>query len=189
MPYRSITVWVVVLGVLAMGVVAALAVCGVDVRRAAATGPRWKRAPLTASLLLLGLLGVGSVAGAMACCYEPMPLGAGLKYEDFMKSLERLGRQLPLLERFARAQKIEPDVVRKLLATAERDVMLLESAYAGKELLPSQHARARELCARAREPLERLRLRVGYDDKASTYFEWNEKLYRERLNADSAPPR
>ena len=125
------------------------------------------------------LVGVALAAGCVAGCitrHEPTP-DAAMDEKDFPSRLERLDCQLPLLEEYAAADEIEPEVARKALATAESDVCLLESGFAKERLDERQHDLALRLCKRARPSLKTLRLRIGYDERATRYFEWNQRLW------------
>ena len=60
------------MGICGLLMVAALVLAGLDLRRAASTGPHWKRRLLAAGILLLALIGVP------ACEKEPPPEGGAL---------------------------------------------------------------------------------------------------------------
>lgn len=70
MPQRVTTILTMALGVLGLGVLAALIVLRADVQRAAATGPPWKRRLVGAALLLLATIG-----GAAPGCRTPSSEG------------------------------------------------------------------------------------------------------------------
>ena len=79
MPYRNPKVWLVLLGTAGLLLVAGLLVLRVDVRRAARTGPRWKRRLLASALILLGI-GTGAAAldgdggeDEISCYYISVP--------------------------------------------------------------------------------------------------------------------
>ncbi len=80
MPYRTWTFWGVLLGVTGLAVLGLCLAFGVDPRKAARTGPRWKRKLLTATLTLLGIAtvsGIGDSGRAKASgpmCYLPIEL-------------------------------------------------------------------------------------------------------------------
>lgn len=62
MPHRIINLWNVLLGVVGLLLVAMILLFGADLIRAARTGPRWKRALITASMAVLGAIGVNLAA-------------------------------------------------------------------------------------------------------------------------------
>ena len=131
------------------------------------------------------LVGLALAAGCVAGCitrHEPTP-DAAIEEKDFPSRLERLGRQLPLLEEYAAADQIDREAAGKALTTAESDVWLLESGFAKDKLDQRQRDLARQLCKRARPSLQTLRLRIGYDRRAPRYFEWNRRLWEEQQKA------
>jgi hypothetical protein len=184
--------WAVLVGVAGLAIVAGLALLGRDLRRAATTGPRWKRRLVGSALILLGALGVFGAYGvcvrpAMISCYVPAPLESSMDANAFMARLEHIGGQLPLLEAYAAAGVLDGNVVRIVLANAERDVYLLESRYAKEKLSAVDFAKAQSLCQKARWSLEKIRRRIGWDDRASPYFEWNRELRGQRQNGATMP--
>jgi hypothetical protein len=167
MPYRAMGIWGVLLGIVGVGLLAVLLLLGRDVRSAARTGAGWKRAPLAAALALLAALGL-TAATDTSCiftCYVPAP-GAGMERKDFQARLEELDRQIPLLEKYAAADKIDPQVAARVLDTAENDVYLLRSGFAQKKLKPEEYQRARQLADSAQASIEKLSARL--DREAST---------------------
>ncbi|MCY2927843.1 MAG: hypothetical protein NT031_20875 [Planctomycetota bacterium] len=70
MPQRVTTILTMALGVLGLGVLAALIVFRADLGRAATTGPRWKRRLVGAALLLLATIGASAPGGQ-----PPSPTG------------------------------------------------------------------------------------------------------------------
>jgi hypothetical protein len=100
-----------------------------------------------------------------------------MEEKDLLSRLERLDRQLPQLEEYAAADRIDHEKAGKALTTAESDVLHLESGFAKDRLDERQQNLARQLTKRARPSLQTLRLRIGYDQRAPRYFEWNRRLW------------
>ncbi len=166
MPYRWMSFGTIALGVVGFIILALLILLGKDVYHATRTGPKWKRAPLAVSLLLLTMLGIG-ISTNTSCiftCYVPVP-GAGLNKKDFQSKLEHLNQQLPLLEKYARDEKIEPEVVMKVLESVQIDVYVLETAFAKKKLNKQELERAQELCRRAKVTIEKIEMQLGQESE------------------------
>ena len=161
MPQRVMTAWVIVIGIAGLLLVAVLAGFGRDLVRASRTGPRWKRRMVASAIVLLGLLGVtvGTNTSCIFTCYVPAA-GATMDRGDFRERLEHLNQQLPLLEKFAAADKLDPDVVTKVLYTCRFDVEALESEFARKKLSAEEFARAQDACRTARGHIERVQGRL-----------------------------
>ena len=72
MPQRITSVLTVVLGLAGLLAVGVLIAMRIDARRAASTGPKWKRKLVAAGLVLLGVVGVYAVAGRplIVTCYR-----------------------------------------------------------------------------------------------------------------------
>lgn len=81
MPYRNMTLWVVLAGIAGLVLLATLALMGRNVHHLARRGPRWMRLLLIAALALLGLGSAGcddapsdsdsSLGNDVVSCYEP----------------------------------------------------------------------------------------------------------------------
>ena len=85
MPYRAMNA---VVGVVGVAVLVALVVLGVNVYRSARTGPRWKRALITAGLVVLGLATTNSCD--RSTCYLPVkPDDAGQRQQESKTLLEK----------------------------------------------------------------------------------------------------
>jgi hypothetical protein len=95
-----------------------------------------------------------------ATCYMAGPMA----YESRHASITRLTSQLPLIAKMAREKQLQPPVVRKLVASIEKDLASLDdqklSDYADKNLLPTARARikaqATRLKAAIRKDLKRI---------------------------------
>lgn len=110
------------------GVVLALLLCGINLRRAAAAGPRWQRALVTAGMFLLtaiGLLGCNDGPPPMATCYEVavMPPAAGA-------TVAELRQQLDLLRQQTIAGDLTPDTAAVIIGELENKLALLRDTAA-----------------------------------------------------------
>jgi len=137
------------------------------------------------TVYLVGLALVAGCVGGRITRHDPAPDVAieEIGERDFPSRLERLERQLPLLEEYAAADQIDREAAGKALTTAESDVWLLESVFAKDKLDERQRNLALQLCKRARPSLQTLRLRIGYDQRAPRYFEWNQRLWEMQQKA------
>lgn len=97
--------YAIVLSLAGAGVVLALILCGINLKRAAATGPRWKRALVSAGIFMLttlGLLGCDSCGPPVTTCYavsyNPPPAAqsvANLRQQVAMLRQHTLAGDLP----------------------------------------------------------------------------------------------
>jgi hypothetical protein len=189
MPYRLGSVVGVLAGLAGLTLLAVVLLRDGDARRAARTGPRWRRRLIGAALVLLAAIGISVVGrGCIFTCYVPSRESM-MGQDDFQRCLARLDGRLALLEKYAAAEAIDAAVVRQVPLNAEEEVYLLETEEAHRRLSPASRGRAGDLCKRARVSLERLRMRVGWDGDAMHYFEWNARLSREHYDRrDGQPP-
>lgn len=91
-----------------------------------------------------------------ATCYKPMVLSPA------RSSLERLRERLPLLERLAASDALQPRVVRKLLASARADLDALKSSQETLETA-GERAKAVKTMRSAEEALRRIDSRLPPD--------------------------
>jgi hypothetical protein len=81
------------------------------------------------------------VAGeSVLSCYEAMTSDDVIRF-----SAEHLSRRLPLLKRLAVEEKVQPQVLRKVMASIEGDLRALATAQADKEVSAEQKAKAQEM--------------------------------------------
>ncbi len=152
MPQRAAGILMALFGLVA---VAGLVLVGIDVYAATKRGPRWKRRLIGAGLALLGAFGVwfSRPKPAVAICYAPMPVECSIGYN--------LGQQLPLLEKLAAQEKLDPRVVRKVLLKAEQDLNRISDPQVS---MPGpERARLEEVRRAAAPIIKRLRERLGDD--------------------------
>jgi hypothetical protein len=82
-PHRTVNIVLAALGLAGLVVIAVLAIWGADIRRAARSGPKWKRKTVAAGLLLLALMGFGGCGGVAD--EEPEPQAAAVRDADKRK--------------------------------------------------------------------------------------------------------
>jgi hypothetical protein len=173
MSLRNASVIYALLGMVAAG---AALVVGLDVYRAARRGPRWKRRLLSAGLAVLAAIGIAACDRAGGAegrqpgptCYKPMQL------PPVRKSLTRVEAQLPVLERLAEAEKLDPAVVRKVLASIEKDLAVLGDEKQTALLPDDQRKRAEATLASAREKVKAIRARLGEPEPIEETAEWKQ---------------
>jgi hypothetical protein len=267
MPYRTLSIFIAIFGTV---IVIALILLGRDLRRAARTGPTWKRRLVTAGLVLLGALGItsgcsdwaglgGGYAITGASFEDPIPPGRSLDetrhwkhlaatwreaeeigsgkrgnypfnergkkrilddlataksnlgtlqhagllsvseagllekeldlltsrvqamrptemrnatcYEPMMftpaqDSLNRLADRLPLLEKLAQSNTVQPQVVAKVLDTVDKDLVLLGKPEMLDRLTDEQKAAAQEVTRAAKSHVEKIRNTLNVDFSA-----------------------
>jgi hypothetical protein len=83
MPHRTMNIVFAALGLAGLVVIAVLAIWGADIRRAARSGPKWKRKTVAAGLLLLAMMGFGGCGGGAD--EEPEPQAAAVRDADKRK--------------------------------------------------------------------------------------------------------
>lgn len=89
----------------------------------------------------------------LATCYEPMPVP-----QPTVEAMKRIELRLPLLEKLARAGRVQPEVLAKVLATIEHDVQVLGDEKMRAQLIQQKdRVRAEELSRRGREAAAKLR--------------------------------
>lgn len=92
----------------------------------------------------------------MATCYAPMPYIPPAK-----QALGRLSARLPLLEKLAAAGKVQPDAVRKILATVRRDFIDLSVKGDAPFFSDADHAKAKEVLKAVAAHVARLKAALG----------------------------
>lgn len=157
MPQRVIGIIVAVAGLL---FVLGLVLLRFNLRKAARTGPRWKRNLVLAGIFVLASFGLvaatSSEVGCVTMCYEIAPVGIA------ERSMERLSQRLSLLEKFAASEKIDREVVEKILSEVEGDIDTLKN---NRELLSnSEQAMALELRMRAERHVLRIKARLAEEN-------------------------
>ena len=112
MPYRAMNVAIGVFGVV---VLAALVALGVNVYRAARTGPSWKRGLIAAGLAMLGLVGTTGCTTCYAFAVEPSVPSPDVAYKETKMELWDLSERVDLLERLQAEGKLDPAAAVKTL--------------------------------------------------------------------------
>lgn len=172
MPQRVIGAWLIVVGVLALAAVGLWALCGRDVRSAARTGPRWKRALLAAGLSVLAAFGW---TGRPAEAREPavVAAGAGAKVDspdasEVVMALFRMRSQLANLAKLTAARDVNGLAVEATAEAIDSLVAVLRTPGNVARLTPKGQAEATRLLALAetRVPAARALVPVGTTDLA-----------------------
>jgi len=91
-----------------------------------------------------------------ATCYAPMPY-----IPPAQQGLRRLTARLPLLEKMAAAEKVQPDAVRKILGTIAQDLALLAGKDGAPPLPDADRARTEQVRKAVSAHVERLKAAVG----------------------------
>jgi len=91
----------------------------------------------------------------MATCYAP------IAFTPVQNSVERLTDRLPLLEKLAGDAKLLPQVVRKVLATVERDIATLADDKLTSRVPEPDRLKAEEIRRSAAALVAKLRAAVG----------------------------
>ena len=86
-----------------------------------------------------------------ATCYAPM------EFMPCQESFSRLTDRLPLLEKLASSERLQPQVVSKVLGTIEEDIALLEKKEARDTLPASQRMEAEKACAAAKSYVQKIK--------------------------------
>jgi hypothetical protein len=146
MPYRIMNLWTVLIGVAGLIVVALIVLFGADLRRASRTGPRWKRALVTASVALLAAIGVNFAArDALAepvrpAQVKPVPPRVScylmVRRPDRPLASAALPVRMAALKKLGVMEKIKSDVLKKLTAQIRTEIpryekLVLSSTPAG----------------------------------------------------------
>ena len=155
MPYRSFGLFAAVFG--AMFVVG-LILLGFDLRRAAKTGPGWKRKLVAAGLVLLGAVGItpgcsqiGEVAGGIAVAGvdpdAPIPADAALDETEQWQAVLDAWKAVAPLAQTGKSTTIQREVVDKKLEAAKKCITKLTESRllseAESQLLVSEADRLR----------------------------------------------
>ena len=91
-----------------------------------------------------------------ASCYEPMPMPVPAR-----DSLERLAKRMPALEKLTAADKLHPEVVRKVLRQVEADLKVLsDPAERGKLGSADKKQKANDTAKKVKETMDRIRNRL-----------------------------
>jgi hypothetical protein len=148
MPHRIMNLWTVLIGIAGLLVVATMLLFGTDLIRAARTGPRWKRAMVTATLSLVSLLGftlsqgpgaVSSVEAATASAGGSASVGAIFDLEAQLKKLTKL----------TSAPDFDAPAARGALKSINASIEILSNPENVAKLTPKGQARAKVLLAAA----------------------------------------
>ncbi|MBM4036497.1 MAG: hypothetical protein FJ291_32575 [Planctomycetes bacterium] len=75
----------------------------------------------------------------LATCYAPMP------YAPAQDGLRRLAARLPLLEKLAAGERVQPDAARRVLGCIEQDLALLSGKEGAPPLSAADRAKAAEV--------------------------------------------
>ena len=89
-----------------------------------------------------------------ATCYTPMPFAPG------QESLDRLRDRLPLLEKLASSEMLQPQVVAKVLGAIEADIATLENKESRDMLPADQKAKAKKACEVAKLHIRKIKSAV-----------------------------
>lgn len=152
MPQRAIGIVVAVTGLL---FVICLILMRYDIRRAARTGPRWKRNLVLAGIFVLTSLGLVSGASSVSCTPTGRLPALGVMETEI--SMRRLSERLALLEGFAAADRLEPEVVEEVLAMVEQDMTILEKGEYVGGLSEAERVRAVELREKVKVHVKKIR--------------------------------
>ena len=158
MPQRVANVLTLVLGIAGLAVVAALVLAGADLRRAARTGPRWKRALVAAGLALLTWAAPAS-APPEPCYFRPPPIRPEM-FDPAKRPVAMLELALPLVEKLAKADRLPPDPTKALLDAMERAAAALDRDDVLRRLSPDERKKAADLKLRATARIKALRARL-----------------------------
>ncbi len=139
MPYRFLNIWTVVLGIAGLVVVALMVMFGADLLKASRTGPRWKRALVTASLAVLAAVGVNSAAPEVSADPPPVvPLRPRPSCYLMVRRPDRplAGATLPArmatLKKLGVMEKIKSDVLKKLADQIRSEIPAYEKLIGSK---------------------------------------------------------
>lgn len=94
----------------------------------------------------------------MATCYKPMP------FMPAQDSLKRLTDRLPLLEKLAESETLQPQVMSKVLDTVESDLALLEKQENRDRLPDDQKPKADEVTQAAKSYVETIKDKLNAGD-------------------------
>ena len=151
--------WAMVLALAGLVLVAALLIFGVELYRAARTGPRWKRRLLSAALAVLsaaGVIGLGPGRADGRGPFPQRPQRPGCYKPMIIRPVDRMAAvraQLAALEKQFDADKLNPAVLQQLmtnLETAARRLAPCETDSPQARL----HAEVKRAIAGARARLE-----------------------------------
>jgi hypothetical protein len=156
MPYRAPAL--LLMGLAGAVAVVGLVLIGIDVYAAKQRGPRWKRRLLGAGLAVLGLVGVWFARPKPQgpTCYLPVPRIFNAP------SIQRLESQASFLEQLISTGKIDPDVARKVLTSAEAALVEASKEEVVGGLSPSERNMAEDLRLRTWQVMERVRIRLDH---------------------------
>lgn len=153
MMQRVTTVWAVLLAAAGLVLIAALFLFGADLRRAATTGPRWKRRILAAALAVLSAAGIiansprdaqgGPVGRPRPTCYKPAPI----RPPD---PATMVRSQLAVLDKVLKMEKLDEAVIQRVVANIETAARALPAdGPGGRNTLLVAEALKRVVGARA----------------------------------------
>jgi len=155
MPYKSLGLFVAVFGVV---FVVGLILLGLDLRRAAKTGPGWKRKMVAAGLVLLGAVGIapgcsqiGEIAGGTAVAGvdpdAPIPAGAALDETEQWQAVLDAWKAVAPLAQTGKSTTAQREAVDKKLESAKQGITKLTESRllseAESQLLVSEAERLR----------------------------------------------
>jgi hypothetical protein len=147
MPERAITLlW----GLAGLAVVAVLALCGVSLRRAARSGPAWKRRLVAAGLLLAGGLGFQQLPGCT--CYAP----AATSEQMNQWAVQELKAQAEALETLRRDHPANSAVMRDRFRTIESAATAARQRLNLEAMSPADRAAAEALYTKIQSDLREL---------------------------------
>ena len=155
MPYRSFGLFVAIFGAV---FVVGLILLGFDLRRAAKTGPGWKRKLMAAGLVLLGAVGItpgcsqiGGVPGGVVVAGvdpdAPIPAGAALDETEQWQAVLDAWKAVVPLARTGKSSTVQREVADKKLEVAKKGITKLTESRllseAESQLLVSEADRLR----------------------------------------------
>ena len=175
MPQRFVNVFVATAGLAAVLV---LMLVGLDARRSAAGGPRWKRRLVTAGFMLMAMIGLPlrsrdadaapptpkakPAKPPRIMCYKPAPMPRA------PQTVARLRQRLPMLEKYLKAEKLDAKVVAATLQNVERDLTVLDNKWELGRLSEKDRAEAVELRDALRAQVKQVRARLNAPDPELT---------------------
>jgi len=168
--------WTIVLGIAGLIVVALMVLFGADLVRASRTGPKWKRALVTASLAVLGAIGMNFAArDALADDPPPVPVQLRRPVPSCYLMVQRPDRPLAgvtlparmaALKKLGVMEKIKPDVLKKVADQIRKDTGPYESNFVNR--LPAgsgQRTKAQKTVSEAKVWVAAADIRLAAGDK------------------------
>lgn len=154
MPQRAIGICMAIAGLL---FVVGLILLRFNLHKAARTGPRWKRNLVLAGIIVLASFGLVST---VKWCAEPTCYAMVMPLMPVEESAHRLSRRLTLLEKYITSEKLDVEVVNKVLAAVEQDIAVLEKKENFEEACEEWIAETIELREKVKAHVEKIRAKL-----------------------------